>query len=265
MAFSVDPQARSSEEFRRIIWEQAYSALQALRKDDILSGIHTARKATRRARAALRLGRPGLKDAQYRALKIGFREVARTLSPIRDADVIYRLASANGHVAPAPSVDDAREKAAACRQRLQRLLALIELEPLPVGRKSLIKGFMRGHRAARRRMVIARAEPSDANLHAWRKSVKVHRHQLQLLAPIWPALLGALATEAEALQADLGRQRDLALLAEAIAPLSKAHRAEARACTAAAFSRGAMLFAAQDRLMAAWLRALWDQRLLEQA
>lgn len=263
MAFALDPLEPPEGELRRVLWEQTYHALRALREGDARAGVHKARKATRRARAALRMARAALTDEQYRSLQSGLRDVARTLSPIRDADVVHQLATAVGFSGAGPPEEaDILRCADEARQRLQRLLAQIELEPLTIRRDALIKGFARGYRLARRRMVLARTEPSDANLHAWRKAVKIHRHQLQLVAPIWPVMLSVLEAEAEQLQADLGRQRDLSLLAAAMGELPPALEAEAAARTAAAFARGGPLFAAQDRLMGAWLRAQWEQRQL---
>lgn len=259
MAFALDVSAAPADELRRVLWEQAYHALRALRDDDPLPGVHRARKATRRARAALRLARSSLSDEQYRSMKVGFRDIARALSPIRDADVVHRLAGDLGYThLPAPPAPEAILQCAdEARARLQRLLAQIELEPLEITRDSLIKGFSRGYRVARRRMVLARAQPSDRNLHSWRKAVKIHRHHLELFAPIWPPVLGAFSAECEQLLRDLGRQRDLSLLDDAVGDLQAAHAQEQAACVAAAFSRGKPLFAAQDRLVGAWLRAQW--------
>ena len=61
---------------------------------------------------------------------------------------------------------------------------------------------------------------SDAtveNLHEWRKQVKYLRHQLELLAPTWPKVVGELAKEADGLGELLGEDHDLAVLGSTLA------------------------------------------------
>jgi hypothetical protein len=52
------------------------------------SDIHEARKVLKKARASLRLIRPGLKDRTYRLENNALRDAARPLSALRDAKVL---------------------------------------------------------------------------------------------------------------------------------------------------------------------------------
>ena len=260
MPFALAPGEDPGTEVQRLLWEQTHQSLQALQRDDLLAGVHEARQSCRRARAVLKIARPSLTDDQYRSLKVRFREVTRLLSPIRDATVLHALASGHsisGLVLPS---DDQLERAAehGCAQ-LQHLLARIEVESPSVTRRAIIKGFRQGYRAARRRMVICRTQPSTEHFHIWRKEVKVLFYQLQLLSPLWPPLLDVLTAEADQLQIDLGRQRDLVLLMGISDVLPSAIQEEVATRQQAAFARGGVLLAAQPRLMDAWLRSLWSQ------
>ena len=266
MSFALAPDAAPSTEVQRLLWEQAYQAYQALQRDDLLAGVHEARQSCRRARAVLKLARPSLTDEQYHSLKTCFREVSSVLSPIRDAAALHALASLHGVPAPPlPSSEQVEQAAEQGRAQLQRLLARVELESLSVTRRALIKGFRQGYRAARRRMVICRTQPSAENFHIWRKEVRVLFYQLQLLSPLWPPLLAVLTAEADQLQTDLGSQRDLVLLTGLSDALPATLQDDIVASQRAAFARGGVLLAAQPRLMDAWLRSLWDQHVLRVA
>src|SRR5262249_11482283 len=50
--------------------------------------VHRARRSLKKARAALRLMRPGITDAQYRGLNATLRDAARPLSQVRDSKVL---------------------------------------------------------------------------------------------------------------------------------------------------------------------------------
>ena len=49
-------------------------------------------------------------------------------------------------------------------------------------------------------------------MHEWRKRAKNLRYVVELLEPIWPEVIEALAREAERLESDLGEDHDLAML-----------------------------------------------------
>src|SRR5436190_3926399 len=68
------------------------------------SGIHEARKALKKARAALRLLRPRLEPAAYRAENALLRDAGRALAPLREArSMLDALAALRRRDAAAPS------------------------------------------------------------------------------------------------------------------------------------------------------------------
>jgi hypothetical protein len=73
-------------------------------------------------------------------------------------------------------------------------------------------GLKRVYANGRTAMAVARAKRSPENLHEWRKHTKYLWHQLQMLTPLWPGLLGELADQAHKLADYLGDDHDLAVL-----------------------------------------------------
>jgi hypothetical protein len=78
-------------------------------------------------------------------------------------------------------------------------------------------GVARTYRRARRAMRRAMAEPLVENFHEWRKHVKDHGYQLRLLRCLWPEAVAGRLAAVERLSALLGDERDVAMLAGAIA------------------------------------------------
>jgi CHAD domain-containing protein len=75
---------------RRILRRETKKASRRIRSRRGVRGeaIHDARKRLKKARAALRLVRDRLGDAEYRRENEALRDAARPLSEIRDADVL---------------------------------------------------------------------------------------------------------------------------------------------------------------------------------
>ena len=265
--FALSPERPLAEEVRRVLLEQAQEAHQLLLDPPSReSAVHGARKACKRGRAALRLIQPALETAVYTQLADGFRGAAQELGPIRDADVMRRLAADTGGAAPLPvSEAEGLARLAASRDRLAALCDLIAAVPLRIKRDHVIAGFERNYRKARRRMVLARAEPTGESLHDWRKAVKAHCYHLRLLEPLWPPILSAFAAEADQLQETLGDHHDLSvLMAHRLAAgtldgeAAQGLQARSDALEAEAFTQGTRLYASQHRVMGTWLRAQWS-------
>jgi hypothetical protein len=73
-------------------------------------------------------------------------------------------------------------------------------------------GLRRVYRRGRACFEVARRDPSDANLHEWRKRVKDLRYLLEVLEPLWADVIGPLAEEVDELADALGDDHDVALL-----------------------------------------------------
>jgi CHAD domain-containing protein len=84
------------------------------------------------------------------------------------------------------------------------------------GWQELGAGLCRVYRAGRKAMKQARKTPAPECLHEWRKQAKYLWHQLQLLEPMSPGPIGALADQMKKLSDYLGDDHDLAVLREKV-------------------------------------------------
>jgi CHAD domain-containing protein len=211
------------------------SAMADAAADDPDRAVHEVRKALRRALAVVRLARPALGEASYRALAADLRGALRGTSPLRDAAVLLptlrslpdeprtraarrtlkRLLSAQGHAAaPSPAL----------RARLRRSLRL--LAPMPerllaclpekVRWRELAAGLSRSYRRTRRARRRAFRTGEDAHVHAFRKRVKELRYQLELLEEAHGRRPSRTRRELAALADALGEVTDLVVLRGAV-------------------------------------------------
>jgi CHAD domain-containing protein len=217
----------------------AAALLRAPPDGDADVAVHEARKATKKARAALRLGRELLPKKRRRGLDRALREAARALAPARDAAVRLRtaretaraadlappdaaferwLAATAGGDAPDAGPDDAAPRPLARHaDAFDRLRAELEGGAWrDGGAKALRKGLERLH--GRGRSAFGRVgDPPDAErLHACRTHTKRLGYALRLLQPAWPPIVAAEAREVRRLAELLGRDHDLALLRAAL-------------------------------------------------
>ncbi|HYH49749.1 MAG TPA: CHAD domain-containing protein, partial [Acidimicrobiia bacterium] len=182
---------------------------------------HDARKRTKKLRALLRLVRPVLDDDVYRRENRALRDAARELSAVRDAWVLVE--ALDGLMTPAgdglTGHSAAPLRAALVQQHrdlqtgradtdtpgraavhYERVLARVGLWGVPDrGWKSLEDGLEAVVRAGRQHMARACSQGRAEDFHEWRKQVKYLRHQFELIRPVWPEVLDAMAaTAAEA-------------------------------------------------------------------
>ena len=196
--------------------------------------IHRARKQIKKARATLRLLRPGLTNRQYRAANTRLRDAAKPLSAVRDADVLRKAfqhiqTGARGAGIRRGALETARmlanQQSRAHRQvagrhgvpRSRRLLrdVLARTHRFRVAKKdesSIGAGVRIVYRQGRKSLKAANTTPSDTAFHEWRKQVKYLRYQVQLLRPIWPGPPDALTRELQVLGDYLGEDHDLVVL-----------------------------------------------------
>jgi len=234
--------------------EQLAGAVGRLQRagEDPVAAVHEARKHIKKTRALLRLARPALGDRAYRHENDALRAAGLALSGARDADVLVAtVGSLAEHAAgrlpadtferlgaalaaEAASVRAGNGGAAALTPALEALRAAerrVESWPLDdAGWKDVLAGVGRAYERGGKAFAAARAEPTPERLHAWRKRAKDLWYHQRLLAPAWPALLGAQAEEAHLLSELLGDDHDLAVLDARLrddaAPLAPAVDAE---------------------------------------
>jgi CHAD domain-containing protein len=231
----ADRLARTVRERAAEQLEEAVSHLQGHGGHDPVEAVHEARKSLKKARSLLRLVRRDLDPAVFRRENRALRDAGRALSGLRDADVmretLEQLAEPAVGRVPKQELDELRDwleqrsharrnGGAVARARrvaddLGDTVARIEDLPLRSVRwKTVHRGVRRIYREGRRALRRVEADPTVERLHEWRKRVKDLWHHQRLLREAWPALLAEQAKQAHELSDLLGRDHDLAVLAE---------------------------------------------------
>jgi CHAD domain-containing protein len=222
---------------RRIARRRIKAALRTLgpnQTDD--SSIHAARKDLKKARATLRLLREALGKSTYKKENTALRDAARPLSEARDGRVLLDALSSlvKYYGAPAAKLPLGDFKRALTRCRTQaRKRVLGEAGPLRYARKALRKvrsrsddwdvgrhgwsvlgaGLKRTYTKGRNAFRRAKAQPTNENLHEWRKQTKYFWHQLQLFEALGPeSRVAESADLAHKVEDFLGDDHDLAVL-----------------------------------------------------
>lgn len=271
----------------RVLNAQLHDAQRALEADGALTDddIHDARRALKRARATLRLLRPGLADDTFERANAALRDAARPLTHARDARVLLdalRELREGGAQAEAPQVLalhakleqlHAEERDALTREpvvleqireRLQTTVDAIGDWTLDVDDWPLLEAALAAlYRKAKRAAAAALDETTDESMHEWRKQVKHLGYALRLLAGARPGRIGVNAEDAERLASDLGDDHDLAVLSERLraesAPVELHEAIDARRAVLheRAFTLGERLLSARRRKFLKGVGAAW--------
>jgi CHAD domain-containing protein len=215
--------------------EQAHAELADGPKRELATAVHDTRKGFKRLRATLRLAREAIGDESYRRENSAFRDAGRRLSGVRDASVLIEtldeLEKASGADLPKGAsarlrarLEDERKRALDSLQRddalVEAVIADIEQAHMrtaawtfeTAGFDALAPGLRRIYRRGRKAMRRAQADPTNENLHEWRKRVKDLWHAEQILRPAAPKKVKKLAKRTHALADLLGDDHDLAEL-----------------------------------------------------
>jgi CHAD domain-containing protein len=221
---------------RRQLIEQTAAAIHtstASSLDD--QPVHELRKQMKRIRAGLRLLHDALGATTYQRLNRSVRNAARPLTPIRDAkilrDTLDSISQPSGKSAQNGALSNWRQalqkeyhssriklskKAlGAIETRLKKVAQV--LASLPASRldSALTKATLkRPYKKAYQAFRVAKQEPSDENLHEWRKQVKYHFHQLEFIQSLKPKRIATTIKQAHRISDFLGDDHDLALLHE---------------------------------------------------
>ena len=200
------------------------------------AAVHTARKALKQARAALRLLRPALAERDYRSVNRCFRDAGRLLAPLRDARALLAtIARVTQHDASAAralstlaaalrvELEQQRRGAAELEQR-RHCAALIESARERVSRRPvaqadgevLHRGLHKIYRSTRRAWRAACNDHSPECLHEWRKQTKYLRTAAKILSDAGVRGLRKTVTRAERIADLLGEAHDLAVLEAAV-------------------------------------------------
>jgi CHAD domain-containing protein len=274
--------------------------------DDVDKAVHEARKSIKRLRAVLRLVKGELSRRVYRTENEILRDTARLLAPVRDGIVMVDTVVALRHDFSSQLAPDAfieveaklgqryerrRAKALAdegmipqvvstLRQARARYAAWPVSEPDPYGRtpirntfEAIEPGLRATYGRGRAELEAAIDKPSTENFHAWRKRVKYLRHQMELLEPLWPEVVGGYASSVDRLGEIVGGEHDLAVLLHTLGELpdlapDPAERAMVAALAqhrrkllqAAAITLGKRVYAEPAERFVERMGAYWDQR-----
>jgi CHAD domain-containing protein len=252
--------------------------------------VHELRKALKRWRALLRLlARPLGEPADQ--MRNEARELMRSLSGARDAqsaldalndlrksDVSFSATSAETIRARLTEMRDAAEKTSFTkdtRSRLARYLdyATLSLERWPIMAidfDTVADGLISTYRRARQLVPDNWPSAEPEHLHDLRRRVVEHRHQMDLIEPLWPRLGKVWAEEAQRLRNQLGACQDLAVLTNFTAPHPPLAHWRSRLTPLIEDRRGAhlktaerlagRLFAEKPKAFRRRISALWSAR-----
>ena len=200
--------------------------------------VHEVRKALKRWRALMRLlARPLGEQADQ--MRSEARELMRAIAGARDAqsalDALNDLRKVDLPIS-ATSIEtirarltkmrdaaEAKSFTKAMRDRLSRYLdyATLSLERWPlkaIDFDIVTDGLTSTYRRARQLVPDTWTDSEAEHLHDLRRRVVEHRHQMDIIEPLWPRLGKGWAEEAQRLRNQLGSCQDLAVLAELTAP-----------------------------------------------
>jgi CHAD domain-containing protein len=240
MSFELRPDESLRKGGRRMVRKQIEAALEALTggHDGALDeAVHEARKCFKKVRAVLRLVRPAIGEAAFRAENTCFRDAGRPLTEVRDAKILVEtldgLAEHFQEHVRGRSFAEARKglqaNLRAVRKRVldeEHAFAVVaesvrqagedvkDWADVPNRWSSVGRGLERVHRQAGAAFRAADADPTNAKLHEWRKQAKYLRYELEVLHPLWPDRMGEMAGEADRMSTLLGDDHDLAVLGQ---------------------------------------------------
>ena len=240
MSYRLAIHADPGVELKRVVAEQAEKALASLtnRPEGLHAAVHDMRKRAKKIRACFRLARPALGKA-YKRENARYRDAAGELSALRDAAAMVEMADVLRDLPEEeldPDLLDRLEKGLAkrrdtavkrlgntvaaidrARKALEKGVAALPDIALPAdGFDTLEGGFRKSYSRARGGFAACREDPSDAEIHEWRKRTKYHWYHLRLLRDVWPDAIKARRDLTKHLADLLGDERDLMLLARTI-------------------------------------------------
>lgn len=252
--------------------------------------VHEVRKALKRWRALLRLLASPLGE-QADQLRTEARELMRAVAGARDAqsalDALADLRksdlpfSATSAETIRARLTELRDEAGATsftkglRERISRYLdyATLSLERWPlkaIDFDTVTDGLISTYRRARQLVPDGWSEAEAEHLHDLRRRVVEHRHQMDLIEPLWPRLGKVWAEEAQRLRNQLGSCQDLAVLTAFTAPheplapwrsrLTPMIEARREAHLKSAARLAGRLFAEKPKAFRRRIAALWSAR-----
>jgi CHAD domain-containing protein len=237
MPYRLLPGEAVAEGLRRIVVEQIDRALAEIDDEslDRHASVHQVRKRCKKVRAVLRLARGTLGGAIYRRENARYRNAAKPLSCLRDAEAHLetydmltggldeevdrrafgpiRLILAERRARLADGEDDLDARLARFAGTLRDGRAAVADWPLRDKGFALVgEGFAKTYKRGRKARREVLDGPDPETVHEWRKRVKYHWYHCRLLRRAWPAMMQVRAAEIKRLADLLGDDHDLAVL-----------------------------------------------------
>ena len=220
--------------------------------------IHEVRRRLKRLRALIRL--PGRHFPAFRRENRAFRDLGRDLAGAREAEVLaasFDATAGRAGIEASPELRD-RVVAAGVHAGASGRLSKVLVEAVEPGLAAAAErarhwhfdtrgfalvgpGARRTYRRMRRAGRAARLATTAVTLHEWRKRVKYHAAQLDLLSVVAPNVLAGRVELADRLADILGEHHDLDQLRTAIAACAAVPEEDGRRLEAAIASRAAEL------------------------
>jgi CHAD domain-containing protein len=200
--------------------------------------VHEVRKAMKRWRALMRLLAHGIGEPADQ-MRAEARDLMRALSSARDAqsalDALADLHKSERPFSPTSTetirtrlteMRDAAEKTSFTKEMRERLAGYLDYATLSLERwplkaidfDTVADGLISTYRRARQLVPDNWPNAEYEHLHDLRRRVVEHRHQMDLVEPLWPRLGKVWAEEAQRLRNQLGACQDLAVLTNFTAP-----------------------------------------------
>jgi CHAD domain-containing protein len=239
VAYRLLPGEPVAAGIKRILAAQVDDAISQLRGEagtEPAEAIHESRKDVKKIRSALRLVRHEIGDEVWRRENDHYRDVARTLSSFRDAEILVEaldgLADRFGSEAEGrfdelreqldkenrAAHDDGSVEGAMAEATAGLAAGRGRIEALPLegdGWDLIGPGVHRTYRRGRKRLRAVEEEANVVNLHELRKRVKDLTYQVRLIRGD-SEMLAALGEHAHDLSDHLGDDHDLALLRDVV-------------------------------------------------
>lgn len=238
MTYRLKPGRPIAESVRRIGTHET-SGILARFAENASEGeaVHEARKAIKRLRALLTLIRPAIAAGEYRSLQEQLRAVARSVSGLRDAQVMFatvaKLQAHDGAVASGPVAVALQEQLHARHEAAGTQVDSLVITGARKAVKEIATGFKKltyiadgfaplalamkeNYRKARQAMASAFEDGHDELFHEWRKLVQRHWRHLQLVSEAWPKGVQPHIVLARDLSEILGDDHDLFVLSNLV-------------------------------------------------
>lgn len=241
MAYRLEAEESVEAGVRRIASEQVSKAIGEIDDDDLgdQATVHQVRKRCKKVRGLLRLVRPGL-GKTYSRQNREFRDAARSLSPIRDAEAVLEtfdeLIEVFGDLIDQRRFRSIRtafehrqndvEREVAIDERLTEFRSFCDDELVAIdgweldgdGVPAIVGGLTRSYARGFSEFEDALDSKTVESFHEWRKRVKYHWYHMRILRDVSPPVVRARRDELDRLSDILGDEHDLAVMHELIAP-----------------------------------------------